>query len=72
MALPGTRKRASKGDCSFARSYDGQMSVTIRPVMSYDWPAVAAIFNHTECGRFRRVGRKRGQDFDMVWMQLTP
>jgi len=25
----------------------------------------------TECGRFRRVGRKRGQDFDMVWMQLT-
>jgi len=26
----------------------------------------------TECGRFRRVGRKRGQDFDMVWMQLTP
>lgn len=26
----------------------------------------------TECGRFRRVGTKRGQDFDMVWMQLTP
>jgi phosphinothricin acetyltransferase len=24
-----------------------------------------------ECGRFRRVGRKRGEDFDMVWMQLT-
>ena len=26
----------------------------------------------TECDRFRRVGRKRGQDFDMVWMQLSP
>jgi len=25
----------------------------------------------TECGRFRCVGTKRGQDFDMVWMQLT-
>jgi phosphinothricin acetyltransferase len=25
----------------------------------------------TECGRFRRVGTKHGQDFDMVWMQLT-
>ena len=23
-----------------------------------------------ECGRFRRVGRKFGQDFDIVWMQL--
>ena len=23
----------------------------------------------TECGRFRRVGTKHGQDFDMVWMQ---
>jgi phosphinothricin acetyltransferase len=23
-----------------------------------------------ECGRFRRVGRKFGQDFDVVWMQL--
>lgn len=22
-----------------------------------------------ECGRFRRVGRKHGQDFDVVWMQ---
>jgi L-amino acid N-acyltransferase YncA len=186
MALPGTRERASKGGCSFARSYDGHMSVIIRAVMPNDWPAVAAIFNHyvktspaaypedpvaesffrdrhnaaldypflvaldgarivgfgslrsihpaatlrraaqlgyflapehtgrgigslllgalieagrrmgvdtflahisslndgsirfhlrhgfTECGRFRRVGRKHGRDFDMVWMQLTP
>ena len=23
-----------------------------------------------ECGRFRRVGRKHGRDFDVVWMQL--
>ncbi len=23
----------------------------------------------TECGRFRRVGMKRGRDFDVVWMQ---
>lgn len=23
----------------------------------------------SECGRFRRVGRKHGQDFDVVWMQ---
>jgi phosphinothricin acetyltransferase len=23
-----------------------------------------------ECGRFRRVGRKFGQDFDIIWMQL--
>jgi len=23
-----------------------------------------------ECGRFRRVGRKFGADFDVVWMQL--
>ena len=23
----------------------------------------------TECGRFRRVGKKRGRDFDTVWMQ---
>ena len=23
----------------------------------------------TECGRFRRVGRKNGRDFDVVWMQ---
>jgi phosphinothricin acetyltransferase len=23
----------------------------------------------TECGRFRRIGTKAGQDFDMVWMQ---
>jgi L-amino acid N-acyltransferase YncA len=23
-----------------------------------------------ECGRFRKVGRKFGQDFDVVWMQL--
>ena len=23
-----------------------------------------------ECGRFRRVGRKFGEDFDEVWMQL--
>jgi L-amino acid N-acyltransferase YncA len=23
-----------------------------------------------ECGRFRRVGRKFGEDFDVVWMQL--
>ncbi len=23
----------------------------------------------TECGRFRKVGRKKGQDFDTVWMQ---
>jgi phosphinothricin acetyltransferase len=22
-----------------------------------------------ECGRFRRIGRKRGRDFDIVWMQ---
>jgi L-amino acid N-acyltransferase YncA len=24
-----------------------------------------------ECGRFRRIGRKFGQDFDVVWMQLA-
>jgi len=24
-----------------------------------------------ECGRFIRVGRKFGQDFDMIWMQKT-
>lgn len=24
-------------------------------------------FEH--CGRFRRIGRKRGRDFDVVWMQ---
>jgi len=23
----------------------------------------------SECGRFRRVGKKRGRDFDVVWMQ---
>ena len=23
----------------------------------------------TECGRFRRIGTKNGEDFDMVWMQ---
>ncbi|MBN2044926.1 MAG: N-acetyltransferase [Anaerolineales bacterium] len=23
-----------------------------------------------ECGRFRRVGKKFGEDFDIVWMQL--
>lgn len=23
----------------------------------------------TECGRFHRVGRKQGRDFDMVWME---
>lgn len=23
-----------------------------------------------ECGRLRRIGRKLGQDFDVVWMQL--
>lgn len=23
-----------------------------------------------ECGRFRRIGRKFGEDFDVVWMQL--
>ena len=23
-----------------------------------------------ECGRFRRIGKKFGQDFDVVWMQL--
>ena len=23
-----------------------------------------------ECGRFRRIGKKFGDDFDMVWMQL--
>ena len=23
----------------------------------------------TECGRFKRIGRKKDQDFDMVWMQ---
>jgi phosphinothricin acetyltransferase len=23
----------------------------------------------TECGRFRKVGRKKGHDFDTVWMQ---
>ncbi len=23
-----------------------------------------------ECGRFRRVGRKFGEDFDVVWMQM--
>ena len=23
----------------------------------------------SECGRFRRIGSKHGQDFDMVWMQ---
>lgn len=23
----------------------------------------------SECGRFRRIGRKRGQEFDTVWMQ---
>lgn len=23
----------------------------------------------SECGRFRRVGRKHGRDFDVVWMQ---
>jgi phosphinothricin acetyltransferase len=23
-----------------------------------------------ECGRFRRVGKKFGEDFDVVWMQL--
>jgi L-amino acid N-acyltransferase YncA len=23
-----------------------------------------------ECGRFRRVGRKFGEDFDVIWMQL--
>ncbi len=22
-----------------------------------------------ECGRFRGIGRKRGRDFDVVWMQ---
>lgn len=22
-----------------------------------------------ECGRFRRIGRKKGRDFDIVWMQ---
>ena len=26
----------------------------------------------TECGRFRRVGTKHGQDFDMIWFQLSP
>lgn len=24
-----------------------------------------------ECGRFRRVGKKKGQEFDTVWMQKT-
>ena len=24
-----------------------------------------------ECGRFRRVGKKNGQEFDTVWMQKT-
>ncbi|MEQ8221892.1 MAG: N-acetyltransferase family protein [Candidatus Eremiobacterota bacterium] len=24
----------------------------------------------TECGRFKQVCRKKGQDFDVVWMQL--
>jgi len=23
----------------------------------------------TECGRFKRIGKKFGQDFDEVWMQ---
>jgi L-amino acid N-acyltransferase YncA len=23
-----------------------------------------------ECGRFKRVARKKGQDLDAVWMQL--
>jgi phosphinothricin acetyltransferase len=23
----------------------------------------------TECGRFRKVGNKKGQEFDTVWMQ---
>ena len=23
----------------------------------------------TECGRFRKVGRKKGREFDTVWMQ---
>jgi phosphinothricin acetyltransferase len=24
-----------------------------------------------ECGRFRKIGRKFGKDFDVLWMQLT-
>ncbi len=24
-----------------------------------------------ECGRFRRIGKKFGEDFDVVWMQLN-
>lgn len=28
-----------------------------------------ACHGFAECGRFRRVGRKRGRDFDVVWMQ---
>jgi len=26
-------------------------------------------YGFVECGRFRRIGRKWGKDFDMVWMQ---
>jgi len=48
------------------------MPATIRPVVPSDWPAITAIFNHTECGCFRRVGTKHGRDFDMVWLQFTP
>jgi L-amino acid N-acyltransferase YncA len=25
----------------------------------------------TECGRFRQIGKKRGREFDTVWMQKT-
>jgi L-amino acid N-acyltransferase YncA len=25
-----------------------------------------------ECGRFRKVGKKKGQEFDTVWMQKMP
>jgi L-amino acid N-acyltransferase YncA len=48
------------------------MTTSIRPVGRADWRTITAIFNHSECGRFRRVGTKHGRDFDMVWMQLTP
>jgi phosphinothricin acetyltransferase len=41
-------------------------SISSRNEGSIRFHAMSGFF---ECGRFRRVGRKFGQDFDIVWMQ---
>jgi len=55
-----------------AQAHEQGIDTLLANISSRNVPSLRFHSKHgfRECGRFRRVGRKFGVDFDVVWMQL--